>query len=180
MQKQANQQQLIQALNVGDMRTLANLVDQPLEPLQGVKRADGTTVLHLFVENGDKILVFTAELLQDTMSVYEWKECFLGHIGGDDFVAVISFEQAEVFAKRLIERFDEKIKLFYTERDRRNGYVITKNRHGIEEKFALITISIAGVHMRKNAVANSDELGELLSGIKKKCKMDWHSCVCIE
>jgi len=57
LQKQANQQQLIQALNVGDMRTLANLVDQPLEPLQGVKRADGTTVLHLFVENGDKILV---------------------------------------------------------------------------------------------------------------------------
>lgn len=44
-------------------------------------------------ENGDKILVFTSELLQDTMSNYQWTECFLGHIGGDDFVAVISFAQ---------------------------------------------------------------------------------------
>lgn len=57
MQKQANQQQLMHALNTGDMRMLAHLMDQPLETLKGLKRADGTTVLHLCVESGDKILV---------------------------------------------------------------------------------------------------------------------------
>lgn len=131
-------------------------------------------------ENGDKILIFTAELLQDSINSFQWKNYFLGHVGGDDFLAVLSGSDIERFLNHVITKFDEKIKNHYTAKDQGNGYIISKNRHGIEEKFPFISISIAAVNGLLHEYADMSELGEVLSSIKKRCKLHWYSNYCIE
>ena len=48
-----------------------------------------------------------------------------------------------LYCEQIIERFDAGIKQFYTKKDAENGWIASKNRHGKDELFPLLTISIA-------------------------------------
>lgn len=131
-------------------------------------------------EKGDNIILFTSKLIQECLAEFDWNSSFVGHVGGDDFISVLDGEHAEEHCRLLIERFDRNIPSFYSEKDRNNKYIISRNRAGSEEKFPLITISIAVLRYDGCSSLSSIELSEALSGIKKKCKQQWQSCYIIE
>ncbi|WP_222122606.1 hypothetical protein [Bacillus sp. FJAT-22090] len=68
----------------------------------------------------------------------------------------------------IIQQFDASIDQFYHAHDFLKGCIVTKNRHGIEESFPLLTISIAGI-LNQN-IHSIYELSEIASLIKKQCK----------
>ncbi|MDU4961240.1 MAG: GGDEF domain-containing protein [Sporomusaceae bacterium] len=127
-------------------------------------------------ENGDKILIFTAQTIQAGLDQYQPSGAFLGHIGGDDFVAVIKNDNAAGLCEAIIAAFDRQIGAFYSERDREQGFVISKNRHGSDEQFPLISISIGVVTGRRNRFTSHLQIGEAASLVKKECKLTWQSC----
>lgn len=131
-------------------------------------------------ENGDKMIIFTAEIIQDCLKEYDNNSSFLGHIGGDDFVAIVLDNEIDRLCHTIIQQFDSQVKDFYKEYDRKSGYIMSKNRHGVEERFNFVTISIAAVSSKNHSFNNSSELGEILSCVKKRCKLDWCSCYHIE
>ena len=131
-------------------------------------------------DNGDKILCMTAQAIQ-----YEFKkngilDVFVGHIGGDDFIAILKDVNVLLICQAIIDYFDVRIRDFYTEKDKNNGYVMAKNRHGVEEKFPIISISIAVVSSKNNKFKNPTDLAEKASVVKKKCKQVWQSCYYID
>lgn len=130
-------------------------------------------------ENGDKILAETAIIIQECLD-FDNINNFLGHIGGDDFVAVVNSDNIKTLCNNIIKKFDSEVKNYYTEYDRSNGYIITKNRHGVLEKFPIISISIAVVDNSNKKFISTIEMGEKLSVAKKRCKLDWQSCYIIE
>jgi GGDEF domain-containing protein/CHASE3 domain sensor protein len=71
------------------------------------------------------------------------KEDFVGHIGGDDFVIISVPPRAEEICRRIVAGFDGRIRRFYTEEDRRQGFFIGKDRKGVLQKFPLISVTIA-------------------------------------
>ena len=73
---------------------------------------------------------------------------FLGHVGGDDFVAIVSCPEVPAVCSRMIAAFDISIHEFYSEEDTKNGYIRSRNRQGQEELYPLISLSIAGVSVR--------------------------------
>lgn len=123
-------------------------------------------------ENGDKILIFTANLIQDFIKTTFPYNSFIGHIGGDDFVSVIEapFESCSELCKKIISSFDEKILNFFNEKDKANGYIIATDRKGHKDTFGLTSISIAGLHGNFDKFSSSEKVSKYISDIKKQVK----------
>ncbi|MEN6565321.1 MAG: GGDEF domain-containing protein, partial [Veillonellales bacterium] len=130
-------------------------------------------------ENGDKILRMTASIIQEQMDQSRLNDSFLGHIGGDDFIAVVRQPQVEALCQMIIDSFDARVKDFYTEEHQQQGFITAKNRHGTEERFPLTSLSIAVVSSRKNVFTTITQLAETAGRVKKKCKLTWQSCYCL-
>lgn len=120
--------------------------------------------------NGDEIIKFTANTMRDAIQKYGTKGDFLGHIGGDDFVAIVSYENARKIGKEIIKQFDANIGDFYSEEDMKNGYVKIPNRKGRMEKYPLMTITVAMISNKIRKYDSVLELGEDGASVKKKAK----------
>jgi len=117
-------------------------------------------------QNGDKILALVGNIMRKHAVNNE----FLGHIGGDDFIAICDYHEGEGFCKAVIKEFETEVPLFYRDEDVKNGYIISKNRHGVTEKFPLASLSIAGISNKTKTYQNIDDFSTDIALLKKKCK----------
>jgi diguanylate cyclase (GGDEF)-like protein len=120
--------------------------------------------------NGDEIIKFTARTISKHVHQIEDSDNFLGHIGGDDFVAIVSKTDYEKVCQDIILEFDKFAVSYYNEVDAERGYVEVANRRGIIEQFPLTTISIAVLEVDSKIYKNTLEIGEMASQIKHKAK----------
>lgn len=120
--------------------------------------------------NGDEVIKYTGNVMRDAIQKYGVKGDFLGHIGGDDFVAIVNYENAKKIAKEIIKEFDKDINTFYSEEDVENGYIKILNRKGKMEKYPLMTITVAMVSNKYRKYDSVLEVGEDGAGVKKKAK----------
>ncbi len=102
---------------------------------------------------GDRLIQATARIIQDAVVEYAGSDGFVGHVGGDDFVAVVPPEIAEEVAERIVERFDGEINDFYEKEDLERGYVEVEDRKGILQRLPLagVSVGIATTHVRRFA-----------------------------
>src|SRR5262249_33768676 len=70
---------------------------------------------------------------------------FIGHIAGDDFVFITSIDHADEVCRGICERFDHLIRLYYDPADRAHGFIETKDRFGVQRRFPIMSVSIAGI-----------------------------------
>ncbi len=91
---------------------------------------------------GDRLIQGTARIVQDAVVEFAGPDGFVGHVGGDDFVAVTPPNVAEDVAKRIVERFDQQIHEFYETEDLERGYVEIEDRKGRMQKLPLVAVSI--------------------------------------
>lgn len=131
-------------------------------------------------DNGDKILCMTAQIIQSQLKNANIADVFVGHIGGDDFIAILPDVNIVPLCQTIIDYFDVRVREFYSEKDRKLGYIIAKNRHGVEEEFPMVSLSIAVVTSVGHRFKNPADLGEAAGAVKKKCKLVWQSCYCID
>lgn len=119
---------------------------------------------------GDSIIQFTSNVIVDTVRESELPG-FVGHVGGDDFIAIIQdVEHIEKLCQRIIVRFDREVKRFFNDEDIERGYIEIANRKGIIEQFPLTSISIAVVVAEKNRFGNVLEIGDTAAQVKHKVK----------
>ena len=120
--------------------------------------------------NGDEIIKFTARTITKHIHQIEDVSSFIGHIGGDDFVAIISPTDYDKVCQEIIAEFDKYAVDYYNDDDVERGYVEVANRRGIIEQFPLTTISIAVLEVDSKIYKNTLEIGEMASQIKHKAK----------
>ena len=130
-------------------------------------------------ENGDKVICFTAETIYKQLNTLGYN-VFLGHIGGDDFIAIVREHDVDKLCEQIIFNFDNKISQFYSNEDCCKGNIVAKNRHGQEENFPIMSLSIAVVTNRHRHFASVAELGEVAGQLKRKCKLIWQSCFYVD
>lgn len=118
-------------------------------------------------ENGDRVIKRLAEIITRYVPSSE----FLGHLGGDDFVAIVGLDKAENICHGIIEEFEDSKRGFYNDEDIANGYIFTRNRQGIYEQYPLLSLSIAGVSTWNKKFSNVFELSAESSRMKKECKV---------
>lgn len=118
---------------------------------------------------GDRVIRLTARIIKDV--VFDLcHEGFVGHIGGDDFIVVIPADLVPRICEGILRTFDLIIPYRYQPEDRRRGYIITGNRRGESEKFAIMTLSIAVVVNKGRMFAHVGEMSHMLADLKKYTK----------
>ena len=119
---------------------------------------------------GDEIIKFTANVILKNVHMESQIENFVGHIGGDDFVAIVDNECYEKVCQNIILEFDKGITKYFTEEDVERGFLEVPNRKGIIEQFPITSISIGVVVVDKSKYANILEIGEVGAQVKHIAK----------
>lgn len=130
--------------------------------------------------NGDEIIKFTAKTIMNNINSNDCEDCFVGHIGGDDFVAMISGVNCEKICQNIVIEFDEGVKRFFTRTDLDKGYIEVPNRKGVIEQFPITSISIGVVVVDKGRFKNTLEIGEVAAQVKHLAKTTFGSTYVID
>ncbi len=130
--------------------------------------------------NGDEIIKFTAKTIMNNINSNDCEDCFVGHIGGDDFVAMISGMNCEKICQNIVIEFDEGVKRFFTRTDLDKGYIEVPNRKGVIEQFPITSISIGVVVVDKGRFKNTLEIGEVAAQVKHLAKTTFGSTYVID
>jgi diguanylate cyclase (GGDEF)-like protein len=121
-------------------------------------------------EHGDEVIRETARILIQTTLELGNPGDFIGHIGGDDFVIVTKPEKVDELCKKIIDDFEKKVPLFYNETDKKNGYTITADRQGKEQRIPLLSISIGVVTNEVRKIEHVAQIGEIGAELKSYAK----------
>lgn len=119
---------------------------------------------------GDEVIKFTAKTILKVMHNYKLEDSFVGHVGGDDFVGIISDVDYDSLCNDIISKFDENIKQYFNEDDIERGYLEVANRKGIIEQFPLTSISIGVVKVEPGEYTNPLEIAEVGAQVKHLAK----------
>lgn len=128
---------------------------------------------------GDEIIRQTAKTILNNINNEETIHNFVGHIGGDDFVAIINEIEYEDICQSIILEFDKEILGYYTLEDKKRGYLKVPNRKGIIEEIPLVSISIGIVEVDKGRFNNVLEIGEVGAQVKHLAKVTQGSAYAI-
>jgi diguanylate cyclase (GGDEF)-like protein len=120
--------------------------------------------------NGDEIIKFTGRVITKHVHNIENSDNFVGHIGGDDFVAIIGETDYDKVCQEIIAEFDSEAINYYNQEDVERGYVEVANRKGIIEQFPLTSISIGVVEVDCNTYKTTLEIGEIGAQVKHRAK----------
>ena len=131
--------------------------------------------------NGDEIIKYTAKTIVRNIDMFTDGEGFVGHIGGDDFVAIVSIDRDyERICQNIIAEFEKDVGKFFNEEDVERGYLEVPNRKGIVEEFPLTSISIGVVVADKGRFHNVLEIGEVGAQVKHLAKTTMGSAYSID
>jgi len=121
-------------------------------------------------EHGDEVIRETARILLRAAKERGKAEDFVGHIGGDDFVIVTAADAAEKVSQKVIDDFEKASPSFYNETDRKNGYIIAKDRQGTGQKVPLLSVSIGIVSNEFRKIDHVAQIGEIGAELKSYAK----------
>lgn len=97
---------------------------------------------HYGFMRGDEVIRFCASCLSDGAAAIGIEDPFVGHIGGDDFVAIVPAGIAEAYCKEVVERFDDGILDLYDTADALRGYIEVIDRRGERYAFPVVSLSL--------------------------------------
>lgn len=160
--------------------TIASLVTEACN-----NPAERTTLIYLDLDNfkafndaygfrqGDRAILLFAELMR---KIFKQEDCFLGHVGGDDFFIAVrhrSLDHVRPALDKLLKDFADDVQSFYAPEAREAGYICGKDRHGEMRQFPLMNCSAAVIHLAAQRADNTpshETLDATIAASKKAAK----------
>lgn len=127
--------------------------------------------------HGDKVLLHLTEILKRNVEFFGY---FLGHIGGDDFVAFLPHYKVEPICEVIIKEFDDTVRHFYRPEHLAESSFKIQGRSGAMEDFSVITLSVAVTTNQLKAYKLVEELSNDVAMVKRNCKKIKGSCYLID
>jgi len=133
-----------------------------------------------FVRGNDLIKLLAAILRSVVMNAHE--SAFVGHVGGDDFVAMLRGSDGEMrnVCEAIISQFDAQVPSLYDAEDRARGYVATMDRQGVRQDFPIVTVSIGVVTNRQRVLTTEYEVSDIAAQLKKQAKQSPNSVYLVD
>lgn len=119
---------------------------------------------------GDEMIKFTARTIVNNVHKNEEDNNFVGHIGGDDFIAIVEDRNYEEICQGIVAEFDKGVSKYFNKEDMEKGYLEVPNRKGIVEEFPITSISIGAVEVDVGRFNNTLEIGEVGAQVKHLSK----------
>lgn len=116
---------------------------------------------------GDMVIQLVAELLKSHAAS---PGNFIGHVGGDDFVAIFTTEEWQQQCELILQDFDARIRHYYERHDLEQGGIRAQSRTGKEQLFPLLGLAIGAVRPDLSACQSHHEVAALAADAKKEAK----------
>lgn len=126
---------------------------------------------------GDQILLHLTDILKRHVL---HNGDFLGHIGGDDFMALVPHYNIEPICENIITEFDETIADFYNPKHLSDSKLKIKGRLGEMENLSIMSLSIAVLTNKHRQFEKVEDISNEVAAIKRYCKKIKGSCYIID
>ncbi len=126
--------------------------------------------------HGDEVIRETARLIIRTVGELGNPGDFIGHVGGDDFVFVTTPDKIDGICEKIVAEFEKASPSFYNKEDQETGFIVGKDRKGIEQKFGLLGISVCVVTNEKRPLEHVAQISEIGAELKEAAKAAERSC----
>ena len=123
---------------------------------------------HYGFTRGDEALIFARDCI--VTEAQSTPDTFVGHQGGDDFIVITGTESWEVIAQGIVDRFERDKAVLFDQADLRRGYTVGRDRSGTEQRFPLLTVSIAVVTNEERTFSHPGQLAEVAAEVKEQAK----------
>jgi len=94
-------------------------------------------------QKGDEVIRFTADLLRSCSAEMGSDHDFIGHIGGDDFCVITTFEAGEILGQSIATRFEAEFQAFLEPDDVERGLLEVRSRQTGQQNVPLPSVTIA-------------------------------------
>jgi diguanylate cyclase (GGDEF)-like protein len=117
-----------------------------------------------------EIIQLTGKIIFEAIKEHGDSDSFVGHVGGDDFVMIVSPDQSATVCDAVIKGFDEMILAHYSPEDLDRGAIDGVDRYGVPRIFPIMTISIAVLVCDKGEYDSAIEIAKAAAEIKDHVK----------
>ncbi|TAJ97500.1 MAG: diguanylate cyclase [Candidatus Manganitrophaceae bacterium] len=118
---------------------------------------------------GDEVLRMLARIMSNAVKE-TGGEGFAGHVGGDDFVFIVSLDRAESVCKKIIDHFNIIISDLFSDQEKSDGFYIAKDRKGETQEIPLLGIAIAVVPTSNPKIRHYGMISAVAAELKKYAK----------
>jgi diguanylate cyclase (GGDEF)-like protein len=121
---------------------------------------------------GDEAIKLLGNCIVSAVGQHAGRDGFAGHVGGDDFVAVLPPDVAEATAKEIIECWDRSIPDLYDVEDAQRGYIEVPNRQMEMQRFPVNSVSIGIATNVLRPINSQWEASEIATEMKQFAKRE--------
>jgi diguanylate cyclase (GGDEF)-like protein len=129
---------------------------------------------------GDEAIKLLARSIGEAVRRQGDADAFVGHVGGDDFVVIVSPDLVEGVSQDLIEAWDENIGRLYDSEDLERGYILVKDRRDQMNYFPVMTVTIGIATNSHRPITSHWEASEIATEMKQFAKRETKSCYAID
>lgn len=119
---------------------------------------------------GDDVIKILGRIIMNIIKSEQPTGSFIGHIGGDDFVYIMSPELIENATIKIIDIFENLIRNFYDVEDLRRGFIESTNRRGEKQFFPIMSVSVGITSNKFRRFKHFSEMAEAASEMKAIAK----------
>lgn len=116
---------------------------------------------------GDAMIQMTAKIIGEKCDP---ELDFVGHIGGDDFIALFRSTDWEARCQTVLEKFGMDVMSFFSPLDVDRGGYVTENRRGEKEFHNLTTLSVGALPVNPKAFKSHRDIAVVAAESKKMAK----------
>lgn len=125
---------------------------------------------------GDEVIRITGRLILNIVKNRQRENSFVGHVGGDDFIFIMSPEFVGDASQEIIDAFDQIVPAIYDAEDREAGAIQSFDRQGNANAFPIMNISIGITDTLSGRFSHYGEITEAAAEMKKYAKRFKGSC----
>jgi diguanylate cyclase (GGDEF)-like protein len=116
---------------------------------------------------GDDVIKATARIVVGAVAEHGNEDDFVGHIGGDDFVAMTTPDREDAVSRCIIERFDRTAASLFEQDDLERGYLRIRRRSGEMMQIKSLGITLAIVTNEKVPIGHIGRVVDVASELKR-------------
>ncbi|MDP9068176.1 MAG: response regulator [Actinomycetota bacterium] len=129
---------------------------------------------------GDEAIKLLARCAREAVTEYSPMTGFIGHIGGDDFAAIVEPEAAQQVAEQILRTWEELLPTLYEPEDADRGFIEVADRRGQLTRYALASVSIGIVTNAIRPLQTHWEAAEIATEMKHVAKTRHGSSIAID
>ncbi|WP_213454312.1 response regulator [Rhizomonospora bruguierae] len=129
---------------------------------------------------GDEFISALASSLHRAVVSVGLPPAFLGHVGGDDFIAVCTPDQVRPLTEAAVIDFERSADDLYDPADAKRGYLELTDRRGNVQRANLVTLSVGVALSTARGFADPREVIAVSSEMKKVAKTQPGSFVAVD